>query len=130
MTAELKILIVDDNELNRDIMQEILEDEGCVITGIAVNGEDALKKVSESEEGDFDLILMDVQMPVMDGYEATRRIRALENRQLANIPIFAMTANAFEEDRKNALEAGMNDHLTKPVDVNKLKEALRRVNNI
>lgn len=130
MAAELKILIVDDNELNRDILQEILEDEGCVITGIAVNGEDALKKVSESEKEDFDLILMDVQMPVMDGYEATRRIRALENRQLANIPIFAMTANAFEEDRKNALEAGMNDHLTKPVDVNKLKEALRRVYNI
>ena len=76
--------------------------------------------------GQFDRILMDVQMPVMDGYEASRRIRALENRALARIPIIAMTANAFDEDRQNALDAGMNAHVTKPVDVNRLKETLAR----
>ena len=74
--------------------------------------------------GDFDVVLMDIQMPVMDGYEATRRIRALEDEALANIPIIAMTANAFEEDRQNALEAGMNDHVAKPIDIPKLRNAL------
>ena len=122
----IKILLVDDNELNREIAQEILEDEGCVISAVAENGVVALGKVQESSPGDFDLILMDVQMPVMDGYEATRRIRALENKELANIPIIAMTANAFEEDRQNALAAGMNAHLIKPIEIDKLKETLAK----
>ncbi len=120
----LRILLVDDNELNREIAREILEDEGCTVVDIAENGVIAFNKVAESSPEDFNLILMDVQMPVMDGYEATRRIRALENKALADIPIIAMTANAFEDDRQNALEAGMNAHLTKPVDIKSLKETL------
>lgn len=120
----LRILLVDDNELNREIAKEILEEEGCIVADTAENGAVVLGKVRMSAPGDFDLILMDVQMPVMDGYEATRRIRALENRELAGIPIIAMTANAFEEDRKKALDAGMNAHLAKPVDIRKLKETL------
>ena len=122
----LKILLVEDNEMNREIAIDILEDEGCIVKDTAENGVNAIGKVKESKPGDYDLILMDVQMPVMDGYEAARRIRALDNKELANIPIIAMTANAFEEDRKDALAAGMNDHVTKPVDVKKLKEAIAR----
>ena len=122
----IRILLVDDNELNRDIAQEILEDEGCIVADTAENGVVAFGKVQQSLPGDYDLILMDVQMPVMDGYEATRRIRALENKELADIPIIAMTANAFEEDRRDALAAGMNEHLAKPIEVNKLKAAIAR----
>ena len=123
----LRILLVDDNELNREIAQDILEDEGCIIAGIAENGVVALGKMQEAMPGDYDLILMDVQMPVMDGYEATRRIRALASRELAGIPIIAMTANAFEEDRKDAFKAGMNAHVAKPVDINRLKETLAEI---
>ena len=122
----IKILLVDDNELNREIAQEILEEEGCVVAGVAENGVIALGKVQESKPGDFDIVLMDIQMPVMNGYEATERIRELENKELANIPIIAMTANAFEEDRQNALNAGMNAHLTKPIDVKELKKTLAK----
>ena len=120
----LKILLVDDNELNREIAQDVLEEEGCDVVATAENGEIAVAKVASSLPGDFDVVLMDIQMPVMDGYEATRRIRALEDEALANIPIIAMTANAFEEDRQNALEAGMNDHVAKPIDIPKLRNAL------
>lgn len=120
----LKILLVDDNELNREIAQDVLEEEGCDVVATAENGEIAVAKVASSLPGDFDVVLMDIQMPVMDGYEATRRIRALENEALANIPIIAMTANAFEEDRQNALESGMNDHVAKPIDIPKLRKAL------
>lgn len=123
----LRVFIVDDNELNREILRDILEDEGCIISGVAENGQIAVDKVGQSAEGDFDLILMDVQMPVMDGYEATRQIRALDDRKIASIPIIALTANAFEEDRKNALAAGMNGHLTKPVEIDKLKETLLKI---
>ena len=122
----LKILLVDDNELNREIAQDVLEEEGCDVVATAENGEIAVAKVASSLPGDFDVVLMDIQMPVMDGYEATRRIRALEDEGLANIPIIAMTANAFEEDRQNALEAGMNDHVAKPIDIPKLRNALAK----
>lgn len=122
----IKILLVDDNELNREIAQDVLEDNGCIVVDVAENGVEALGKVKSAKPGDYDVILMDVQMPVMDGYEATKCIRALENKELANIPIIAMTANVFDEDRKNALEAGMNAHLIKPIDINKIKETLSK----
>lgn len=117
-----KILLVEDNVFNREIMAEILSGYGFVID-TAENGSVALEKVSAASSGDYDLILMDVQMPVMDGFEATRRIRALKN-DAADIPIIAMTADAFEEDRKMAFEAGMNAHLSKPVDFKNLESVL------
>lgn len=120
----LRVLLVDDNELNREIAQDILEEEGCIIAGTAENGEIAFHKAQNAVPGEYDLILMDVQMPIMDGYESTRRIRALENKELAGIPIIAMTANAFEEDRQNSLLAGMNAHITKPVDIDQLRKTL------
>ena len=114
--AGKKILLTDDNELNREIAVEILQGFGFIMD-TAENGRIAFEKIKESVPGDYDIVLMDVQMPVMDGYEATRAIRGLDNPALARIPILAMTANAFEEDKRNALEAGMNGHLTKPIDV-------------
>ena len=93
----------------------------------AENGREAVEKLSASSPGYYRLVLMDVQMPLMDGYEATRTIRRLEDRELANIPILAMTANAFEEDRQAALASGMNGHIAKPIDVDKLLETLKGV---
>ena len=114
-----KILLVEDNELNREIAEEILSDEGMTVD-TAEDGDIAVEKVKSSRPGQYDLILMDVQMPRMNGYEATRAIRALPDERLSRIPIVAMTANAFEEDKQNALNAGMNGHLSKPVDVPKM----------
>ena len=111
----LRILLVDDNEMNREIAMDLLEDNGMKVE-TAENGLKAVEMVATSKVGDIDLVLMDIQMPVMDGYEATRRIRALPDKTLAQIPIIAMTANAFEEDRRASLAAGMNAHLAKPVD--------------
>lgn len=108
------VLLVEDNELNREIARDILEDEGLIVEE-AVNGAVALSKVQKSEDNPYDFILMDVQMPYMDGYEATRLIRKLKNKKLAKLPIIAMTANAFEEDKKRALDSGMNAHLSKPI---------------
>ncbi len=109
-----RVLLVEDNELNREIARDILEDEGLIVEE-AVNGAVAISQVQKSESNPFDFILMDVQMPYMDGYEATRLIRKMKNKRLANLPIIAMTANAFEEDKKRALESGMNAHLSKPI---------------
>jgi signal transduction histidine kinase/ActR/RegA family two-component response regulator len=114
-----RVLVVEDNALNREIARRILEKAG-MITEEAENGAEAFEKVAQSAPGYYDLILMDVQMPVMDGYEATRRIRALDDPVLAAIPIAAMTANAFAEDRKRAIDAGMNAHIAKPIDVAKM----------
>ena len=117
------ILLVEDNALNREIAVEILSKYGFVVD-TAENGVEAVKKIKESKPGDYDLVLMDVQMPLMDGGEAARQIRALPDPALAKIPILAMTANAFEEDRKSALECGMNGFLSKPINIEELIAAL------
>ena len=109
-----KVMLVEDNELNREISTEILEDRGIEVTAME-SGDLAVEKLKYSS-APFDLILMDIQMPGIDGYEATRQIRAMKNKEIANIPIIAMTANAFDEDKRMAMEAGMNDHVAKPVD--------------
>ena len=118
-----KLLLVEDNELNREIALEILKEAGFVVD-TAEDGAVAVQKIKQATPGQYDLILMDIQMPNLDGYEATRQIRALPDAEKANIPIFAMTANAFEEDRQNALEAGMNGHIAKPLDVPHLLRVL------
>ena len=121
-----KILLVEDNELNQEIAVEILQEAGFVLD-MADDGAVAVEKMKAAEPGQYDLILMDIQMPIMDGYEATGQIRKLENTNLARIPIIAMTANAFDEDRKAALDAGMNGHIAKPIDVPKLMEVLGEI---
>ena len=121
----LRFLAAEDNEINAEILTEILEMEGAGCE-IAENGQRVLERFADSAEGEFDAILMDVQMPVMNGYEATRAIRALERRNAKTIPIIAMTANAFAEDEKEALEAGMNVHVAKPIDIELLKKAIRQ----
>ena len=118
------ILLVEDNELNSEIATEILTEYGFIVD-TAENGAEALEKVSTSKPGTYDLVLMDVQMPVMNGYEATKRIRELKNPALANISILAMTANAFDEDRKKALESGMDGFLSKPIVIEELVQALK-----
>ena len=120
------LLLVEDNELNREIAQEILSKYGFRID-VAENGKEAVKKVSSSKPGDYDIVLMDIQMPVMDGHEATRQIRKLDNPKLASIPIIAMTANAFNEDRKAAEECGMNGFISKPINMNEVIETLKKV---
>ena len=113
------ILLVEDNELNSEITVEILNEYGCLVD-TAENGAVAVEKIKNSQPGDYDLVLMDVQMPVMNGYEATRQIRALDDPALSGITILAMTANAFDEDRKKALECGMDGFLTKPIGIEEL----------
>lgn len=120
-----KVLIVEDNDMNLEIASELLQEEGCIISA-ARNGKIAVDLIKSSEPGTFDIILMDIQMPVMDGYEATKQIRALENKKLADIPIVAMTANAFDEDRKKALQCGMNEHVPKPVNITTLKQITKK----
>ena len=119
------ILLVEDNELNREIAVEILNEYGFLVD-TAENGAEAVEKVEKSKPGGYDLVLMDVQMPVMNGYEATKRIRALDDPAQAGITILAMTANAFDEDRKEALEYGMNGFLSKPIVVEELIDALQK----
>ena len=118
------ILLVEDNELNREIAMEILNEYGFLVD-TAENGAVAVEKMKKSSPGDYDLVLMDVQMPVMNGYEATKQIRALDNPALAGITILAMTANAFDEDRKKALECGMDGFLSKPIVIEELITTLQ-----
>ena len=120
------ILLVEDNELNREIAQEILREYGFLVDS-AENGAVAVEKVSTAAPGSYDLVLMDVQMPIMDGYTATRKIRALDDPARAKLPIIAMTANAFDEDRRNALESGMNGFLSKPIVIDDLVQELRKI---
>ena len=127
--AGMRLLVVEDNELNMEITTTVLEEAGFVVDQ-AINGQVALEKIATAAPGQYALVLMDIQMPVMDGYEATRRIRALPDPAKAQIPIVAMTANAFAEDRENALAAGMNEHIAKPFDIHtllwKLAEILKK----
>ena len=123
--AGMRVMIVEDNDLNREIARSLLEDEKIEVE-TAVNGQKAVELFAASSPGTFDAILMDVMMPVMDGLEATRAIRALPRADAAQIPIIAMTANAFDEDKKKVFDAGMNAHLAKPVDSRQLYEILAK----
>lgn len=121
--SDRRALLVEDNALNREIIIGILQGYGLKMDS-AENGLEAVEKISHSEPGYYDLVFMDIQMPVMDGYEATRQIRTLKDESLANIPIYALTANAFEEDRQKALESGMNGFLSKPIEMKQMMETL------
>ena len=118
-----RVLLVEDNELNAEIAMAILEQSGLILDRVE-DGLACVNRLSEVDADFYDLILMDIQMPNMNGYEATRRIRQFENVKKASIPILAMTANAFEEDKKMAMEAGMNGHISKPIDVNVLEKQI------
>lgn len=122
--AGKKILVVEDNAMNREIAIDVLEDLGVVVDS-ADDGVVAVSKLSSTNFRQYDLILMDIQMPFMNGYEATKEIRSMKNPEIASIPIIAMTANAFDGDRKLALDAGMNEYMSKPIDLDKMKEVLR-----
>ncbi len=121
-----RLLLVEDNELNMEIAQELLREVGFSVE-TAQNGQIAVEMVRNSTAGYYDAILMDIQMPVMNGYQASREIRSLENKDLAEIPIIALTANAFDQDKKEALSSGMNAHIAKPIDVRVLYEILRDI---
>ncbi|MDE7297453.1 MAG: response regulator [Lachnospiraceae bacterium] len=121
-----RILLTEDNELNQEIAVAILSEAGFLVE-VADNGQIAVDMLKNAEAGYYQLVLMDVQMPVMNGYEAARAIRSLEDKERASIPILAMTANAFEEDKQEALRSGMNGHIAKPIDVKKLIETLDQV---
>ena len=118
-----RVLLVEDNELNREIAEELLMEVGCIVE-VAEDGAVAVHMVDSKEPGYYDVVLMDIQMPIMNGYDATKAIRQLPNRELANIPIIAMTANAFDDDKKQALEAGMNEHISKPIDIDKMLKTM------
>ena len=120
-----RILLTEDNDLNAEIAAELLQGEGCTVDR-AKDGVECVDMLEKAANGTYQIILMDVQMPVMNGYDATRKIRRMGDPQKANIPIVAMTANAFSEDRQAALDAGMNDHIAKPIDMNILVSTLRK----
>ena len=120
-----RILLTEDNDLNAEIATELLQEEGCTVDR-AKDGVECVDMLEKAANGTYQLILMDIQMPVMNGYDAARKIRRMEDPQKANIPIIAMTANAFTEDRQVALDAGMNDHIAKPINMNVLVPTLRK----
>ena len=124
--AGKKVLLVEDNELNREIAETILTEAGLIVDCVE-DGTDAVERMSSADESAYDLILMDIQMPKMDGYTATREIRTLANNKKANIPIIAMTANAFEEDKQKAFAAGMNAHISKPIDIDTIMHTLDQI---
>ena len=120
-----RILLTEDNDLNAEIAAELLQEEGCTVDR-AKDGVECVDMLEKAANGTYQIILMDIQMPVMNGYDATRKIRRMGDPKKANIPIVAMTANAFSEDRQAALDAGMNDHIAKPIDMNILVSTLRK----
>ena len=120
------ILLVEDNDLNIEIANELLCSSGFNVI-CATNGQEALNTVINSKTGDIDLILMDIQMPIMNGYETTKNIRKLDDEYKANIPIIAMTANAFSEDRDEAFEVGMNGFISKPIDINEVLTTIDKI---
>ena len=120
-----RILLTEDNDLNAEIATELLQEEGCTVDR-AKDGVECVDMLEKAANGTYQLILMDIQMPVMNGYDAARKIRRLDDPQKANIPIIAMTANAFTEDKQAALDAGMNDHIAKPINMNVLVPTLRK----
>ena len=125
----MNILAAEDIELNAEILMELLKMAGANCDW-ACNGQKAMEKFEKSAPGQYDMILMDVQMPVMDGYEATSAIRNCSHPQAGTVPIIAMTANAFSEDVKKALDAGMNAHLAKPIDMERLKEVIKETGSL
>ena len=120
-----RILLTEDNDLNAEIATELLQEEGCTVDR-AKDGVECVDMLEKAANGTYQLILMDVQMPVMNGYDATKKIRRMDDPQKANIPIVAMTANAFSEDKQVALDAGMNDHIAKPINMSVLVPTLRK----
>ena len=122
----LHILLAEDNELNMEIAEFMLQNEGADVTK-AWDGQEAVELFRNSEPGEFDVILMDIMMPVMNGYETTKMIRSLDREDAKAIPIIAMTANAFTEDRIRAKEAGMDEHVAKPVDVELLIKVIHKL---
>ena len=120
-----RILVVEDNDLNREIAMEILSMTGAMVEA-AENGKEAVEMVEASEKDYYDLILMDLQMPVMNGYEATSALRAMDRKDIRDIPIVAMTANAFLEDVQKSKACGMNEHMAKPLDIDQLHQMLAR----
>ena len=121
-----RVLLVEDNELNREIATTILEETGMWIDSVE-DGDVAVATINQAPADRYDLILMDIQMPKMDGYTATREIRTLSDNKKANIPIVAMTANAFEEDKQRAYKAGMNGHIIKPITMDEISRVLDKV---
>ncbi len=124
--AKHKILLVDDNEINLEIGMEVLKDAGYPVD-TAMDGRIAVDKVRNAGPGDYALILMDLQMPVMNGHDAAREIRRIKDPGKANIPIIALSANTFEEDKRMSIESGMNAHLPKPIDAPQLYEVIRKI---
>lgn len=124
--SQPKILIVEDNEINLEIETELLEDSGFIVDS-APDGSIAVQKIKQSQPGEYSLILMDIQMPVMDGHQATLAIRSLPNPELAKIPIIALSANAFEQDKRKSMECGMNAHLAKPIDLPRLLDLIEKI---
>ena len=121
--GERRVLVVEDNELNREIAMDLLEEAGF-LTEAACDGAEAVEKVKAAPAGHYALLLMDLRMPVMDGHSAARAIRGLEDPEKANVPIVALSANTFDEDRKRSAESGMNAHLAKPLDMGCLLELI------
>ncbi len=124
-----KLLIVEDNELNMEIARELLQDAGFSVD-TAENGQVGLQKVRDSKPGEYALVLMDIQMPVMDGYQTARAIRGLEQPELAALPIVALSANAFEEDKRQAFDSGMNAHMPKPIEIEPLLETIEKLTGL
>ena len=121
-----RVLLTEDNNINAEIATELLSDEGLIIER-AKDGVDCVEMLEKAPDDYYDIILMDIQMPIMNGYEAAAKIRRIDDRKKADIPIIALTANAFSEDKDNAIKAGMYDHVPKPIDMNVLLPAMQKL---